>query len=104
MKDKLGQDIRPWDFVLVAHVGPYLNFGRVHALVLSPREHLDIHEAYQPENDPKKPFICRRRSIASMHRVIRLNSTDGIPDEAFQVIIGGPPQQNAHYDSSHARP
>lgn len=73
LPDKLGNLVGQHDYVLTAHNGPYLNFGRVWRVQTSPRVTLEIAEAYQPENDPDKHFEIRRQSICSSHRVVRLD-------------------------------
>lgn len=75
LPDKLGVVVGAEDYVLVAHNGPYLNFGRVIEVETSPRVALQILEAYQPENDPTKPLQTRRQSICSGHRVVRISKS-----------------------------
>lgn len=70
--DKIGVPVGKGDYVLVAHNGPYLNFGRVWRVQTSPRVSLEIQELYQQENDPSKPFLVRIQSICSSHRVIQI--------------------------------
>ena len=73
LPDKIGVAVGVGDYVLVAHNGPYLNFGRVWRVQTSPRVTLEIQEAYQPENDASRPFQARTQSICSSHRVIRID-------------------------------
>ena len=73
MPDKLGVIVGAEDYVLIAHNGPYLNFGRVVDVETSPRVALQIIEAFQPENDPERPFETRRQCICSSHRVVRIS-------------------------------
>ena len=87
LPDKLGVVVGAEDYVLVAHNGPYLNFGRVIEVETSPRLALQIVEAYQPENDPSKPLQTRRQSICSGHRVVRI-ARNQIPADIISLLRG----------------
>ncbi|RTL07716.1 hypothetical protein EKK58_00820 [Candidatus Dependentiae bacterium] len=83
--DKIGVPVGKGDYVLVAHNGPYLNFGRVWRVQTSPRVTLEIQEVYQPENDPSKPFLVRLQSICSSHRVVQIQA--GQVPVAFRQML-----------------
>lgn len=85
LNDKLGVPVGKGDYVLVAHNGPYLNFGRVWRVQTSPRVTLEILEAYQPENDPSRPFSVHIQSICSPHRIVAIKGQQ-LPYEIQQLF------------------
>ena len=74
MNDKTGTDLLAGDFVLIAHNGPYLNFGQVQGVFADSngQEYLLALEVYQHDNDPSREFETRPQTIKSSHRVIKL--------------------------------
>ena len=85
LNDKLGVPVGKGDYVLIAHNGPYLNFGRVWRVQTSPRVTLEILEAYQPENNPTRPYSVRIQSICSSHRIVFLREAQ-VPEEMFVLL------------------
>lgn len=90
LHDKMNVALRPNDYVLVAHNGPYLNFGRVTKIVdYGGRIGVEIQEAFQPQNDPTKPFEARRQTICTPHRVVRIQR-EQVPWNLVTLIAHDP--------------
>jgi len=85
MKDKTGTVLRAGDFVLIAHNGPYLNFGQVQGVFVdsSEQEYMLVLEVYQYDNDPSQDFDTRPQTIKSSHRVVKLQ-----PEQVPATLVG----------------
>ena len=85
MKDKVGNKLLVGSLVLVAHNGPYLNFGRILSIPTQPRIGVIVVEAFQKENNPTQPFELRPQSINSPHRIIKVDAAQ-VPPKVLRLI------------------
>lgn len=108
MKDKVGNTLTVGSLVLVAHNGPYLNFGRILSVPTQPRIGVIVVEAFQKENNPALPFELRPQSINSPHRIIEVDAAQ-VPPKVLRLLTqqevftetGARKEQNTGATSTH---
>lgn len=84
--DRVGSPVGKDDYVLVAHNGPSLVFGRVwRDGCQGGRITLEIHEAYRRNFDPSSPITMRLQSICSSARIVRVRE-DQVPAEELRFL------------------